>query len=216
MDGYNWKAKIIMSYICSDVIKTTVFLPFESRKQRLQMHQTDLGIFTISKNAFRAFIPMIARDIIFRIITLGSFLNSLNIEHKPTLKYKLSEIRELIKESEKKGEKLNVSFFMDYSKFNIYSTFPLIFFNLVICTIVATIVTHPTDVVITKILTQTRPKYKGLIQGIGIISKEDSYKKLFFSGLSVRISFNILSAMTVLVLLDTFNNSINNFYEIEE
>lgn len=218
LDNYNWKAKIIVSFLLSDIAKATVFLPFEARKQRIQLGQkvADLGVGDISKYMLRAYFPMVIKDVIFRIVILSSFLFTLNVEHKPVLKYNLSEIKELIHHHEQKKERVNVSYFMDYSKFNIYSPFHYILINLVLCTVAATVITHPLDVIATKILTQTRLKYKGLFQSYSLIAKEEGIKKLFYSGLSVRISFNLFSAMNVLILYEGFNSKIQKYYNEEE
>jgi hypothetical protein len=206
---------MIWSYVLSDFVKSTVFLPFEARKQRIQLAHSSLDIIfpNVFKYMLRAYPALLIRDTIFRVITFSSFLNSLNVEHKPRLKYNLEEIRDYIKIKEKQGEKYNVSYFMDYSKFNITSPFSHIMLNLLLCTVVATVITHPLDVIITKMLTQTRLKYKGIIQSFRLISKEENYKKLFFSGLSVRFSFNMLSAMSVLVFYESMVNYFNKYFE---
>jgi hypothetical protein len=118
----DWKAKLISSYILADIVKVSVFLPFEARKQRIQMYHVinDLGKKNYSNYMMRAFIPMVLRDTIFRIITLGAFLKQLNVHHQPTLKYKLNDIKDYIRTKEKSGQKVNVSYFMDYSRFHIW------------------------------------------------------------------------------------------------
>jgi hypothetical protein len=211
----DWRGKLLASYIFSDIIKAAVFLPFEARKQRIQLCQdfNQIGIGNLMKYASRAFIPMVIRDIIFRVVTLGSFLNQLQITHKPVLKYDLEEIKDFIKRKEKNREKYSVSYFMDYSTFQIHSKLQLILLNLITCSIVATILTQPIDVIITKILTQTRFKYKGLISSYFIIAREEGHKKLFYSGLSARMSFNTLSAMTVFMMYDNIIKSIKAYYE---
>lgn len=211
----NWKGKMIISYILSDIVKTTIFLPFEARKQRLQLyHKTnDITISNVSRYMLRAYFPMILRDIIFRTITLGTFLNSLNVEHQPKLKYNLNEIRDFIKIKENEGERIQPSSFMDFSKFYVISPFPVVMANLVSCTIAATLITHPLDVIVTKIMTQTRLKYRGLFQSFKLIAKEEGHKKLFVSGLSFRVTFNILSSMTVFILYENMINFVKKYYE---
>ncbi len=215
ISNMDWKAKLISSYILADIVKVSVFLPFEARKQRIQLYHliNEIGVKNYSNYMMRAFFPMILRDAIFRIITLGAFLKKLNVHHQPTLKYKLNDIKEYIRTKEKSGQKVNVSYFMDYSRFHIYSPFPTILLNLVFCSVFATIITQPIDVIITKILTQTRLKYRGLISSYFIIVKEEGLKKLFLSGLSPRISFNTLSAMTVFLMYENINSKIRDFYE---
>ena len=161
----------------------------------------------------RAFPSLLLRDIIFRFISFSFFIKLLNVEHKPSFKYKFSEIKQYIQLKHKQGENVDPSVFMDYSQFKIKSSFNMIFLNLVFCTAFATLITHPLDVISTKILTQTRLKYKGLIQSYNLIIKEEGIKKLYLSGLSFRYSFNIISSMSVLLFFEKFviyfNDSIN-------
>ena len=180
------------------------------------MLQTEMGINDISKYMLRALCPLLLRDIIFRIVTLGFFLNNLNVEHKPKLKYNLSEIRDYIKLKENNKEKFNVSYFMDYSTFHIYSPFLQIISNLILCTVVGTVITHPLDVIATRILTQTRLKYRGVIQSFKLILKEEGYNKLYRSGLNVRISFNLFSAMSVFLLYENLHKTIKGYYDKDE
>lgn len=212
---FSWKAKILLSFICSDVIKSLIFLPFEARKQRLQMSQNfnDVEPVSTMKWAARAYPGVVLRDIIFRVITLGTFLNGLQTEHKPQLKYKLDDIKAYIKEMEKQGKRINYSYFMDYSKFLIKSNFNSIFFNLISCTVIATVITQPLDIAITKLLTQVEPKYKGPFQAIKLIYQEQGIKKLVYSGLTMRISFNVLSALSVLLFFENIKNYLTKYYD---
>lgn len=111
------------------------------------------------------------------------------------------------------GEKVRYNYFLDYSKISIYSKVELIFANLIISTILGTIISHPFDTIGTKMLTQTRLKYKGVIQSYNLILKEETIKKLFLSGLSFRISFNLLSGTFVIFSYEKLNTIIFNHYD---
>jgi hypothetical protein len=210
----NWKSKLLLSYVCADFAKAAVFLPFEARKQRIQMFHNfaDLKLTTMSQFMLRGYTPMIIRDILFRIISFGSYIQFLNVEHKPALKYKLDDIQQYIRQKQKRGEAVDGSVFLDHSKFQMKSSFNSIFANLLFCTVIATFVTQPLDVITTKILTQTRLKYRGIVSSYSIIIEEEGIKKLFMSGLGVRCSFNVLSSMSVLLFYD---NLVNYFKELD-
>ena len=92
-----WKGKIITSHIFADIFKLISFLPFEARKQRIQITQNKMIISEMLKFSGRVFPPLLIRDFIFRTLTVGTFLNNLNLEHTPQLKYKMSDIRDYIK-----------------------------------------------------------------------------------------------------------------------
>lgn len=189
------------------------FIPFEARKQRIQMAQNKFPIPEMLKYSLRSFSPLLIRDVIFRTVTVGTFLNNLNIEHKPQLKYKMNDIRDYIKMKEEMGERVRYNYFLDYSKINIYSKVQLIFLNLIFSTIVGTVISQPFDTIGTKILTQNRLKYRGTIQSYKLILKEESLKKLFLSGLSFRISFNLLSGTFVMFSYEKLNTIIFNYYD---
>lgn len=208
-----WKGKIISSFLFADVFKLLSFLPFEARKQRIQMAQNKFQLSEMMSYTLRAFSPLLIRDVIFRTITVGTFLNNLNLEHKPQLKYKMSDIREYIKMREEMGERVRYNYFLDYSKINIYSKVQLIFLNMIFSTIIGTILSHPFDTIGTKMLTQTRLKYKGTIQSYKLIIKEETFKKLFLSGLSFRISFNLLSGTFVMFSYEKLNTIIFDYYD---
>jgi hypothetical protein len=213
--GLAWKAKLLYSYLISDVVKSAVFLPFEARKQRIQMYHnlSDLTIGNMGNFMFRAYTPMLLRDLTFRIISFGGFIKLLNVEHEPSLKYSMSEVQNFIRYKQERGENIEPHIFIDNSRILVKSTFNAKFFNLVICTCIATLITQPFDVICTKMLTQTRLKYKSIIQSYNLIQNEEGVKKLFISGLGVRCSFNILSSMTVLLLFERMNLFIRKAYD---
>lgn len=173
---------------------------------------SDLKISLIGNFMLRAYIPLVLRDVIFRIVSFGSFVQLLSVDYKPKLKYKIDDINHYIRQKQRSGEYVDGSVFVDHSELFIKSSFNSIFANLVISTIFATFVTQPLDIITTKILTQTRLKYKGIFNAYNTIIEEEGIKKLFFSGLGVRCSFNILSSMSVLLL---YNKLVKYFKELD-
>ena len=208
-----WKGKIICSYIFSDIFKLAVFLPFEARKQKIQMFQKKFNLKEIFNLSLRAYPSLLIRDLIFRTITIGSFLNNLSVDHTPQLKYKIEDIRDYIKMKEKAGEKIKYNYFLDFSKISIYSSVQAVYLNLIFSTMLGTIISHPFDTIATKILTQTRVKYKGLFHAYKVVMKEETFKKLVFSGLSFRCSFNLLSGTVVMFSYEKMNMIIFNYYD---
>jgi len=213
LSSLTWKGKIITSYILSDIFKLAVFLPFEARKQRIQMAQYKMTLSETLKYAWRAYPPLLIRDLIFRTVTIGSFLNNLNLNHSPQLKHKMEDIRDYIKMKEDMGEKVRYNYFLDYSKISIYSSVPQIFLNLIFSTILGTVLSQPFDTIGTKMLTQTRLKYRGLFQSYKLILKEESFKKLVFTGLSFRVSFNLLSGTFVIFSYEKLNSIVFSQYD---
>ena len=74
-------------YLASDLIASTFKLPFEARKQLVQMCNYDIDLKLISRNAYLGLIPLLLRDFTFRGIILGTYYLSTDIEHRPVLRY---------------------------------------------------------------------------------------------------------------------------------
>jgi hypothetical protein len=125
----------------------------------------------------------------------------------------MEDIRDYIKMKEDMGERVKYNYFLDYSKISIYSRVQEVFLNLIFSTILGTILSHPFDTIGTKMLTQTRLKYKGIYQSYKLITKEESFKKLVFSGLSFRISFNLMSGTLVMFSYEKLNTIVFNYYD---
>jgi hypothetical protein len=191
----NWKLKFLISYLISDFFKITIFLPFELRKQRFQMLQAkkDMKIKQLSGCMLRAYPIILTREFIFRVITLGSFFKFCLPEHKPKLKFDLEEVRDLIKMAEQEGKQLHYHFFMDYSNMVVRSKDSLFAINVMLSTFFATVLTHPFDVINTKILTQTELKYTGFFQAAKLVMKEEGINSLLANAIYFRFLFNVLS-----------------------
>ena len=90
----DFRLKNMAIYLSSDVLSALVKVPFETRKQLLQMSNKDIPIEAIVKNTYRGVVPMIARDVSFRFILLSSYYGTTTVEHKPILKYSVPQIME--------------------------------------------------------------------------------------------------------------------------
>ena len=162
----------------------------------------------LSRYMIRAYPVILTREMIFRVITLGSYFKFCQPEHKPKLRYDIEEVRELIKIAEKEGIKLDFYYFVDYSNMTIRSKDVLFSINVIFSTFLATLITHPFDVVNTKILTQTRLKYKGFFQASKLIIAEEGLNSLFTNGLFMRFLFNVLSVSMASYVFMTLNMKI--------
>jgi len=84
---------------------------------------------------------------------------------------------------------------------------------LVIGNFVATLVTNPIDVVLSKMLTQhpndvNKVKYKGLIASLKTVYAEEGVWK-FASGLHPRFMFNLFGAFMYLFMYNRFIETVN-------
>lgn len=83
----DFRIKNMTIYLTSDLFASIMKLPFETRKQLVQMSNYDVSLKLIGQNMYYGMVPLIARDMSFRFIILGTYYATTNIEHRPVLKY---------------------------------------------------------------------------------------------------------------------------------
>ena len=88
-EGYDFRAKNMIIYLASDACASLAKIPFETRKQLVQMSNYNIELKIITRNAYYGMMPLMARDVIFRSIILGTYYGTTDIEHKPSLKYSI-------------------------------------------------------------------------------------------------------------------------------
>lgn len=94
---------------------------------------------------------------------------------------------------------------------------------MIIANFVATLVTNPFDVCLSKMATQRKQisptdgkrfwKYKGLISTLRTVWKEEGMNKLLFGGLHPRFIFNCMNGAMFLFIYDRF---ITNLHQLEK
>jgi hypothetical protein len=94
----DFRAKNMMIYMTSDVLASFSRLPFECRKQLLQMANYDIDLKLIMRNSYCGLMPLMARDVCFRGIILGSYYATTDIEHRPVLRYSIPQIVDFMKQ----------------------------------------------------------------------------------------------------------------------
>ena len=91
---------------------------------------------------------------------------------------------------------------------------------------IATLVTNPIDVCLTKIITQNprrKPldgmekgqtmKYTGLLQALKLVYKEEGRDKLMFSGIHPRFMFNFFNGVMFLFIFDRFTAYVHSIHQ---
>ncbi len=76
-------------YLASDICGSLLKVPFETRKQLVQMANYDIELKMLGRNAMIGAIPLMVRDTMFRSIIVGSYYGTTDIEHRPSLKYSI-------------------------------------------------------------------------------------------------------------------------------
>lgn len=85
----DFRFKNLFIYFLSDMAASVTRVPFECRKQLVQMCNYDIDMKLMAKNTYLGLFPLMARDVLFRQIIFGTYYMSTHIEHRPTLKYSI-------------------------------------------------------------------------------------------------------------------------------
>ena len=104
------------------------------------------------------------------------------------------------------------SIFYEHHNYVIKTSFTTRLTMLILANFVGTLITNPIDVVLSKILTQKEPKYKGLIHGLKTVYQEEGRSK-YLSGLHPRFMFNLFNGVLFLFVYDRFTHYIDTIYD---
>lgn len=109
----------------------------------------------------------------------------------------MSEMIDYVKYCRSNGEKdatmkSKSHLFMEYHNYEIKTPMQTRFLLMVYANLVATVVTNPIDVCLTKLLTQREKKYRGLIDCLRQVHEQEGPRK-FMSGLHPRFMFNLIN-----------------------
>lgn len=83
----DFRIKNMFIFTVSDFFAAIVKLPFEARKQLVQMANYDIDMKVLARNGSAAFVPLIFRDVAYRFIVQSIYYTTTTIEHRPVLKY---------------------------------------------------------------------------------------------------------------------------------
>jgi hypothetical protein len=97
--------------------------------------------------------------------------------------------------------------FYEYHNYQIKSSYTTRLSILLFSNLIATLITNPIDVCLSKILTQKpHQKYTGLFMAMRTVYKEEGYFKLFFGGIHPRFMFNLYNGCMFLFIYDRFTH----------
>lgn len=153
------------------------------------------------------------RDVSFRAILLGFYYGTTNIEHRPVLKYSVPQIVDIMKQRRAQGHEESIDeisyLFYDFHNYDVKTKVHVRYAMLVLANLIATIVTNPIDVCLSKIMTQEYSKYTGLFHCLRTVYKEEGAYK-FLSGIHPRFMFNLINGCLFLFVYDRFIESIKD------
>lgn len=216
----DFRVKNMIIFLLSDVAASLTKFPFETRKQLVQMANYDIELKILTRNAYLGLAPLMIRDVTFRFLLLGSYYATTNIEHKPQPKYTVPQILDFMKQRRAEGYTDDLKdlqpFFYEYHNYSIKTPYTTRLTILIVSNFVATVLTNPFDVCLSKIMTQNpyeqKVKYNGLIDALVKVYKEEGREK-FLSGLHPRFMFNLVNGLMFLFVYDRFTHFVNSIYE---
>ena len=86
---WDFRVKNFLVYLASDFTASFAKIFFEARKQLVQMCNYEMSLSQIGRSAYLGWFPLAFRDLAFRSILLGFYYGTIDVEHKPTLKYSI-------------------------------------------------------------------------------------------------------------------------------
>ena len=97
LNNLDFRLKNLIIFSCSDVVATFFKLPFEARKQLVQMANYNLDLKIIMRNSQYALMPLMFRDVFFRFTIQSTYYLTTHVEHKPILRYSVPQIMDFMK-----------------------------------------------------------------------------------------------------------------------
>jgi hypothetical protein len=98
--------------------------------------------------------------------------------------------------------------FYEFHNYQIHTKITTRLTFLILANLVGTIITNPLDVALSKMATQQRQptgwKYKGLLQTMKTVQKEEGLRKLWLGGVHPRFMFNMINGVLFLFVYDRF------------
>ena len=165
-----------------------------------------------------------ARDCGFRALLLSFYYGTTEVRHKPIQKYSMPQIVDFMKErravARARGEAPETHrelsyLFYEFHNYEVKSHMATRITLLLAGNLVATLLTNPFDVCLSKLATQQpempfgTTKYRGFLNCLTTVYKEEGLKKLFLGGIHPRFMFNAFNGMMFLFIYDRFIYSIS-------
>jgi hypothetical protein len=152
-------------------------LMFEVRRNLRQMCVPEIT-FQKQLNAFRlAYLPSVLRDVVFRTTFEGMYHSLLFVDYYK----KINRQRQLgIPYDDSLGAKLNHEQSQSLHRRSGFFILSAVFAN---------VLTHPLDMITTRLIVQQKAAYSGMIDCAKTIIKEEGYPKLLLSGFGARLGF---------------------------
>ena len=196
---YNYFTISMLSHLAADFCSSTLRMPFEVRKQILQVNAgktTDLrSYFSKTKSSF---IPTLLRDLSFRV-TYNIFYYLLLFKHYYYFKFfgmEVPEGLEILKTSQKVVTQ--------------EEHFTAMFFAMMI----GVFLSNPFDLIATKLITQQYGKYQGMFGTLKTVVREEGALKLMFSGYSARSMMYAVNLTAVYHFYDRLKGVMDEAYGV--
>lgn len=219
----DFRYKNLAIFTASDFCASLTKVIFEVRKLQIQMYNHDQQLGPLASAAIKSWMPLMLRDVLFRFIHLSFFYLTTNVEHKPKLLYTVPQMADFMRQRRQyardNGLPVESSYelshlFFEFHNYEIKQRMTTRITYLILANAIATILTNPFDVCLTKIATQVPQyvgtqgekamKYRGFFNCLRTVYREEGLKKLMLGGAHPRFMFNMLNGCMFLFLYDRF------------
>lgn len=179
----------------------------------------------MAKAAQLSWFPLMLRDTGFRTILLTLYYATTDVQHKPIQKYTMPQIVDFMKErrayNRARGEPYETHqslsyLFFEFHNYEVKSLMTTRISLLLLGNFIATLLTNPFDVCLSKLATQQshppvkgKLKYSGFFNCLSTVYREEGLKKLFLGGIHPRFMFNTFNGLMFLFIYDQFIYSLN-------
>ena len=181
------------------------------------MWNKNIPLSQIGRGWYLGVTPLILRDFLFRSSLLGVYYATTNVEQTPILKFSMTEMLGYLKYCrEERGE--NATFeskkhlFIEYHNYDVKTKMNFRFLLMLLGNLVATLITNPIDVCLTKLITQQERKYNGLIDCLRKVYREEGARK-FLGGIHPRFMFNAINGTMFLYI---YEQVVTAFYDNQD
>jgi len=118
----------------------------------------DASIGSMMYASYLGWFPLMFRDVAFRAILLGAYYGTTEIQHRPVMKYTVPQIVDIMRQRRAQGHEESIEdisyLFYDFHNYDVKTRIHVRYALLVLANLVATVVTNPIDVCLSKLLTQ--------------------------------------------------------------
>lgn len=162
---WDFRYKNLLIYGVSDAAASCLKAPFEVRKQLIQMYSRDILAKDLAKLVSISWMPLMMRDVSFRMMMLSFYYLSTDIEQKSKLRFTVPQVVDIMKQRRAYTDMNGLPrehmhdlshYFYEFHNYEIKTGVLMRLTSLVAANFMATLLTNPLDVCLSKMATQQK------------------------------------------------------------